>query len=56
VRVGTDNPAEYWFDHPAAVLLIGPDTRVTAAFAPPLVSASIAGQVRTIIEYADPAT
>ncbi|MCB1746805.1 MAG: SCO family protein [Gammaproteobacteria bacterium] len=53
VRVSGEDPDEYWFDHPAAVLMLGPDTRVTAEFTPPLDAADIAAQVREIVEYFD---
>jgi protein SCO1/2 len=53
VRVSGEDPAEYWFDHPASILLLGPDTRVAAEFSPPLAAADIAGQVREIVGYFD---
>lgn len=51
VRVSTDDPNEYWFDHPASILLIGPDTRVVGEFVPPLVGEDIASQIRQILDW-----
>jgi protein SCO1/2 len=54
IRVSGSKPDEYWFDHPASVLLIGPDTRVAAEFTPPLDAGDIARQVKAITDYFDP--
>lgn len=53
IRVSGDDPEQYWFDHPASVLLISPDTRVAAEFTPPLDAADIATQVAEIVDYFD---
>jgi len=55
VRVSGDDAHEYWFDHPASVLMLDPDTRVSAEFTPPLDATDIARQARAIIDYFDPA-
>lgn len=51
VRVSGSKPDEYWFDHPASILLIGPDRRLTGVFAPPLDASDIARQVRAIVDW-----
>ncbi|MGR8918111.1 MAG: SCO family protein [Gammaproteobacteria bacterium] len=45
------DPNEYYFDHPASVLMIGPETWVSAEFTPPLDARDIAAQVRAIVGY-----
>ncbi|MFT4564453.1 MAG: protein SCO1/2 [Gammaproteobacteria bacterium] len=54
VRVSTDDPADYWFDHPASVLLVRPDTRVAGEFLPPFDVSEMVVQTRAIIEYGVP--
>ena len=53
VRVSGESDDEYWFDHPASILLIGPDRRLAGVFAPPLDATDIAGQVRAIVDWGD---
>lgn len=52
-KISGEPSDEYHFDHPAHVLLVGPDNRITGVFAPPLDAADIANQVRVIIEWGD---
>ncbi len=44
---------EYYYDHPAYILLIGPDKRITGVFTPPLDASDIAAQVRTIVDWGE---
>jgi len=44
---------EYYYDHPAYILLLDPDNRITGVFVPPLDAADIAQQVRTIVDWGD---
>lgn len=53
VRVSGGTDDEYWFDHPASILLIGPDQRLAGVFAPPLVVDDIAEQVRQIVDWGE---
>lgn len=52
-RVSTDEPGEYWLDHPASLLLIGPDRRVAGDFVPPHDAADIARQVQALVAYGE---
>ena len=53
MKISGDKPDEYYFDHPASILLVGPDNRVTGVFAPPLDASDIAQQVRTIVDWGE---
>ena len=44
---------EYYYDHPAYILLIGPDRRIIGVFTPPLEAPDIAAQVRTIVVWGE---
>ncbi|MEQ8234423.1 MAG: SCO family protein [Gammaproteobacteria bacterium] len=55
VRVSTDDPQDYWFEHPASVLLLDPARRIVGEFAPPLDVADIAAQLRHIIAWGETA-
>ena len=46
-----DASGEYYFDHPAYILLIGPDKRISGVFTPPLDATDIAQQVRMIVDW-----
>lgn len=48
-----ENEGEYYYDHPAYILLIGPDKRITGVFTPPLDASDIAAQVRTIVAWGE---
>lgn len=52
-KVSGDSSDEYYYDHPAYILLSGPDNRITGVFAPPLDAADIAQQVRTIVDWGE---
>ena len=43
----------YYYDHPAYILLVGPDNRISGVFTPPLDAADIAQQVRTIVDWGE---
>ena len=53
MRISGEDPNEYWFDHPASILLIGPDRRLAGVFAPPLDATDIAAQVQAIVDWAE---
>lgn len=52
-KTSDDNSEQYYYDHPAYILLVGPDNRISGAFSPPLDAVDIAQQVRTIIDWGE---
>lgn len=50
-KTSDEKSDQYYFDHPAYILLVGPDNRISGVFSPPLDAVDIAQQVRTIIDW-----
>lgn len=48
-----DSEGEYYYDHPAYILLIDPGKRIAGVFPPPLDAPDIARQVRAIVDWGE---
>jgi protein SCO1/2 len=51
VKVPTQDPNLYTFDHTASVLLIGPDLHLLGVFSPPHAAADLATRIRGIVQF-----
>lgn len=55
-RSSADDPRQWWYDHSAHIVLIGPALHIVALFEPPHEAAELADRVRTLLAYlSDPA-
>ena len=53
VKVPTQDPAMYTFDHTASVLLVAPDLRLLGVFSPPHAAQDLADRIRGIVQFID---
>ena len=53
VKVPTQDPAVYTFDHTASVLLVAPDLRLLGVFSPPHAAQDLADRIRGIVQFID---
>ena len=51
VKISSNDPEQYWYDHPATIALIAPDRTLTGMFLPPLSPDDISYQVETIAQW-----
>ncbi|MBI4696774.1 MAG: SCO family protein [Gammaproteobacteria bacterium] len=50
-RLGSGDPAEYWFDHSASLFVVAPDLRVVAELVPPFDGTTLAARLNTIRRF-----
>lgn len=55
-RSSAEDPSQWWYDHSAHIVLIGPALQIVALFEPPHVATDLAERVRILLGYlTDPA-